>query len=72
MCTDHVWIYHGNWLSWAVWPAVAGRVSDRINHHVQRGGKKWISLHESVVGKWAYIKELAVVEFRGLLLGLAC
>ena len=61
----HVQIYHGNWLSWAVRPAVAGRVSDQINHHVQRGGEKWISPHESVVGKWAYVEELAATNTRG-------
>ena len=32
---------------------------------VWRGGEEWISLHESVVGKWAYIKELAVTNIRG-------
>ena len=61
----HVRIYHGNQLSWVVQPAVAGRVSDQINHRVWRGGEKWISPHESVVGKWACIKELAVTNTRG-------
>ena len=62
-CTDHVRIYHGNQLSWAVRPTVAGRVSDQINHHIRRGGKK-VSLYESVVSEWAYVKELATMNTR--------
>ena len=42
---------------------MAGRVGDRINHHVWRGRKK-VSPYESVVGEWAYVKELATVNTR--------
>ena len=40
---------------------MAGRVSDRINHHVRRGRKK-VSPYRSVVGEWAYVKELAIMN----------
>ena len=60
-CMGHVQIYHGNQLSWAVQPTVAGRVSDWINHHVWRGGK----IGKSIVGRWAYIKKLAMMNTRG-------
>ena len=50
----HVWNYHGNWLSWAVWPAVAGRVSDRINHHVWRGGENRYSALQN--RRWVFKK----------------
>ena len=43
---------------------MAGRVSDWINHRIRREREKWISPHESVVGKWAYIKELATTNTR--------
>ena len=42
---------------------MAGGVSDRINHHIQRGGEK-VSPYESVVGEWAYVKELATMNTR--------
>ena len=51
----HVQIYHGNWLFWAVQPAMAGRVSDQISHHVWRG-----KIDKSIAIRWAYVKELAV------------
>ena len=57
----HVWIYHGNQLSWVVQPTVAGRVSDQINYHIWRGGK----MDKSIVVRWAYVKELAVTNTRG-------
>ena len=44
---------------------MAGRVSDWINHHVWRGGEEWVSPYESVVGEWAYVKELAATNTRG-------
>ena len=47
------------------YPGRARRVSDQINHHIWRGGEGWISPHESVVGEWAYVKELAVMDTRG-------
>ena len=56
----HVWIYHGNWLSWVVWPTVARRVSDQINHHIWRGDR----IGKSKVVRWAYVKELAAISIR--------
>ena len=40
---------------------MAGRVSDWINHHIQRGSK----IDKPMVGRWAYIKELATTNTRG-------
>ena len=57
---DHVQINHGNWPSWAVQPAMAGRVSDWINHHIWRGSE----VDRSVVVRWAYVKELATTNIR--------
>ena len=44
---------------------MAGRVSDRINHHVRRGSEIVKSvMGKSVVGEWAYVKELATMNTR--------
>ena len=51
---DHVQIYHGNRLSWAVRPAVARRVSDWVNHHVRKGRE----INKSVwaCGRWVGLR----------------
>ena len=63
---DCVWINHGNWLSWAVWPTVARRVSDQINHYIWGGS----GIDKSMVVRWAYIKELAVTNTREKEIGI--